>query len=159
MVELQIEWASSGGEELAKFFTSNVDPSYISHGEILCGRALDPSTWSPDLHAVVCRELESIFSNEKSGSRVGTAYLSGSLAGLAIVAVTGQHAVLEDLVVAKSMRGQGVGKRFLAELEKLLRELGVTRVFLESGTHNKNAHSFFHSTGFEAISINMSKGI
>jgi len=44
-------------DSLADFFVRNVSPAYISHGEILTGRAIDDKTWSPDLHEILHKEI------------------------------------------------------------------------------------------------------
>lgn len=159
MTGVSSDWAgpSEDAEALAGFFVSNTDPSYISHGEILCGRAVDPTTWVTNLREVVCEEFTGILAGHKPDSRVAIARHEGALVGLAIVAFDGDRAVLEDMVIASDLRGRGLGREFLSGLEALLREQGVRVVLLESGIHNAGAHAFFHREGFDTVSVTMLK--
>ena len=156
--DLDVAWAPPGTDTaaLAAFFVQNVDPSYISHGEVFCGRALDPRTWVPDLEGVVRAELDGILGSVDPGHRVAVAHEDDRLVGLAIVELVvgprSRHAVIEDVVVASAERGAGRGKAFLDALVALLRGEGVRALFLESGIANARAHAFFAREGFEVVS-------
>jgi hypothetical protein len=50
-MQIMISDRGSHAGALAQFFSSNVTPEYISHGELQGYRALDPSRWSPDLES------------------------------------------------------------------------------------------------------------
>ena len=152
-----LRWADAHTDAtaLARFFAANVDPSYISHGEVFCGRALDPHTWAPDLEEVVRAEIVRIVS-EGGGHRVGVVTLEGVTVALAILEIDLEarlpHAVIEDVVVARDARGGGLGTWVLDALTERLRAEGVRALFLESGIQNARAHAFFAREGFEVVS-------
>jgi len=91
----------------------------------------------------------------------GAGVVGGVVVGMGIVALEldGQtrYAVLEDVVVDGTQRGQGLGRWLLAKLMGLLRDMGVQSMFLESGVRNERAHSFFHVAGFTTVSVVMRK--
>jgi len=150
---------------LADFFVRNVSQSYISHGEILTGRAVDSRTWSPGLRETLCVELTRCADSFRKGgnSRAATAVEEGTLTALAIVELVHGSgtcgAWLEDLVVAQDRRAHGVGGEFLAWIENELRSGGVRHLFLESGISNTSAHVFFERRGYALCSRVMRKGL
>lgn len=155
---LSVCWHEAIGDAdaLAHYFVANVDSSYISHGELLCGRAVAPGQWAPDVEAVVALELESILSGAEPGKRVAVAREDGNIVGLAIVDLEASDAtpcaVIEDIIVGRDARGSGRGAAFLGALVDLLRADGHQGVLLESGIENARAHSFFERHGFEVVS-------
>ncbi len=60
-----------------------------------------------------------------------------------------KSAILEDVVVAESRRGQGIGKRMMAHIGELCREKGCYKIALSSNRHRTAAHKFYESLGFE----------
>jgi N-acetylglutamate synthase-like GNAT family acetyltransferase len=56
--------------------------------------------------------------------------------------------VVENVVVARHLRGRGVGSRLLAHIERLAREHDCTKLMLLSGSHRPQAHAFFRNCGF-----------
>lgn len=56
--------------------------------------------------------------------------------------------VVENVVVTRSRRGQGLGRRLLAHAVQLATERDCTKLMLLSGTHRHEAHAFFRSCGF-----------
>lgn len=63
--------------------------------------------------------------------------------------VQGCLATLDELVVAESSRGRGVGTRLLRAMFSLARESGARRVELTSAYHRREAHALYTSLGFE----------
>ncbi|MEU3971493.1 GNAT family N-acetyltransferase [Streptomyces bacillaris] len=57
----------------------------------------------------------------------------------------GRLLFVDDLVTAAGSRGRGVGARLMAELERRGRAEGCTRLELDSGTTNVDAHRFYHA--------------
>jgi N-acetylglutamate synthase-like GNAT family acetyltransferase len=56
--------------------------------------------------------------------------------------------VVENVVVTRAMRGQGLGKRLLDEIEQLATTQDCTKLMLLSSIHRHEAHAFFHRRGF-----------
>src|SRR5437867_3053626 len=92
-------------EPLTDFFVRNVSPDYISHGELLAGRAVDDKLWAPNLREIMSRELDGCVNSFQCGGnlRAATAAENGTIVGLAIVETMRDaqhpHAWLTDLIV------------------------------------------------------------
>ena len=56
--------------------------------------------------------------------------------------------VVENVVVTRPMRGQGLGKRLLDEIEQLATTQDCTKLMLLSSIHRHEAHAFFNRRGF-----------
>ena len=151
-------------EQLAAFFAQQVDHSYISHGELQIGRAIDSEHWSPDLVQLVAEEIKGARENgSPSALRIVTAAVESRLAAMALVNFhKGLHScyvVLEDLVVDKALRHQGIGVALLTWIEQQTRSAGCRQIYLESGITNHDAHRFFERHGFRPCSIVMMKSV
>ncbi len=164
----EIAWCADGGQAgvLARFMAGNIDPVYISHGELQDGRALDPQRWSPGLEGILAEEMSAFMSHpasEPPGGRVAVARIAGAVVAVLLVEVFRDgpvcYAVLHDLVVDRGLRGQGIGALCLAWAERQLGQEWAGRIFLESGTENHRAHAFFSRAGFRQCSLVMFKDI
>ncbi len=60
-----------------------------------------------------------------------------------------RSAILEDVVVAEGLRGQGVGKKMMAYAGNLCREKQCYKMALNSNRHRVAAHRFYESLGYE----------
>lgn len=165
---LVLRWCDDRGRipELVAFFVAQTGPDYISHGEIMGGRADGPGRWSARLAEVLGEEFaECAFPPEPSstGKRIVLAESGGALAGFALVELAGEggtrHAVLHDIIVDRSGRGGGAGRAMLEWIEAALRAEGVRHVFLESGEGNEGAHRFFERAGYRKSSVTMMKAL
>jgi GNAT superfamily N-acetyltransferase len=58
-------------------------------------------------------------------------------------------AVLEDVVVASDMRGQGVGARMMEYANGLCRQKGCYKMTFSSNLNRIDAHRFYESLGFK----------
>jgi len=58
---------------------------------------------------------------------------------------------LKRMYVAPEMRGRGIGRALLTRLEDEARNLGLTRVVLETGTRQTEAIALYRRAGFESI--------
>lgn len=56
---------------------------------------------------------------------------------------------IEDVVVAESHRGQGIGKHIMQKLIELSRERGVHTLQLSSGHERVAAHALYEKLGFK----------
>jgi ribosomal protein S18 acetylase RimI-like enzyme len=148
-------------EEIAEFFLRNVDQSYISYGDIFaCGRATKDLKWVPNLKQVISCEVKDIVSGNIQNKEVLIAYGDENLIiGFAILAISESNAILEDLVVDRSVRGKGIGQKFYMEIETLLTKQGIEFISLESSINNVKAHEFFNKQGFKNSTLIMVKEI
>jgi ribosomal protein S18 acetylase RimI-like enzyme len=165
---MKIEWCQNKERvpALVSFFIENVDPSYISHGEIQTGRALEADRWSPALPQILRDEFGSYFESGSSTigkCKVAVASTAGEISALLIVKIQAMggrcFSELSDFVVRRDSRGQGIGRAVFSWLQAEMKKAGINRIFLESGKNNENAHGFFKSQGFELCSIVMLKDI
>ena len=72
---------------------------------------------------------------------------------------TTTEAWVPELVVAEAMRSAGVGKRLLAEAERVAREHGCWGIALESATWRRDAHRFYEREGWEHAAKAFIKGL
>ena len=159
---MAVEWMTDAAvvEDTASFFQSNVDEAYISHSELMWGRAATPSEWCPDLAGFLRRELSARVENGSTASqRVARYLVDGELIGVAFLEFHRDapipFGVLEDIVIARDKRNTGYGRDFLNWITEQMREQGLRRIFLESGLGNDDAHHWFVNHGFEQVSIVM----
>lgn len=165
---LSIEWCGDRGmaAPLAALMVRNLDPSYISHSEMMEGRALDRERWTGALESQLEAEFRGVLESEAGApgaDRLAVAYRGSQPVALAVVegpsGASPSFAVIADLIVDLPERGSGTGRRLMAWIEKELLRLGVRRLFLESGVRNERAHRFFKDSGFETCSVVMMKEI
>jgi GNAT superfamily N-acetyltransferase len=57
-------------------------------------------------------------------------------------------AILEDVVVAEGVRGQGIGKRMVDYANDLCRRKGCYKMTFSSNINREAAHRFYESLGF-----------
>ena len=86
------------------------------------------------------------------------ATLDGRLVGTADVLVVANlthggapWAIVENVVVARSSRRQGVGEAVMRRVVELARDAGCYKVQLVSGKRRGQAHLFYESLGFEHV--------
>ncbi len=80
------------------------------------------------------------------------AYIDGSPAGCGTVRrfddATGE---IKRMYVRPAARGRGLGRRILSELEAAARELGYSRVVLDTGDRMSEAEALYRSAGYREI--------
>ena len=157
-----MSWCRDGAslEALAAFFKDNITLSYISHSEIMSGRALDAKTWNPKIEAMFRDEIaERLDLPVDAPIRIATAHQDGKLISLAYVtfekSVPHPYIIIEDVVVDRAIRGGGIGQAMMDWIFAQARSEGIERAFLESGQDNHDAHHFFERNGFHQTSIVM----
>lgn len=172
--DLTLSWLTDASrvEELTALFLSAIHPSYMSHGDMMEGRAPNPGRWADDLPELHAAELAALqFEDgrfDRPGVRIALAEDTDGLVGYAMVALL-EHdagraepvrfARVDDVVVDPERRSRGVGALIVTWVEERLRESGVPRAFLESGIGNTGAHRFFERLGYSVISLSMMKDL
>jgi len=166
-----VQWCTdvSRAREISDFFAGNVETSYISHSELQGPRALDPKTWVDNLPVILRKEIRPRIAAigrkgpAKTSKPVLVADYCGRLAGVSLVTFEGEapvpFAIVEDIVVERRLRDQGIGKGIVDWIVREARSRGIRRLFLESGLTNKKAHHFFERRGFKTCSIVMMRSL
>jgi GNAT superfamily N-acetyltransferase len=67
-------------------------------------------------------------------------------------------AILEDVVVAPALQGQGIGKAMIRFVLDLCRTKGCYKLTLASNVKRKRAHAFYESLGFERHGLSFRVG-
>ncbi|ROI05675.1 GNAT family N-acetyltransferase [Chryseobacterium sp. G0240] len=144
--------------ELVDFFIAHKTDSYISHSEIMYGRALDAQHWNPDLKEVFTEQLLSDYDhNEASKLNILIAEdeskkMVGMLVLNSINSPFKKYAILEDMLLDQAVRGQSLGSRLLEEVIQESKNRNISFIMLESGVNNHGAHHFFSKYGFQKVS-------
>lgn len=173
--DLRVGWLTDGTllQQLNDLFLAAVHDSYMSHGDMMEGRASAPGRWADDLRERHATELATILLDggpfDRPGVRIAIAEdEDDAVVGYAMVALLEhdagrgepvRYARVDDVVVDPGGRGRGAGGTLLGWVEERLRESGVPRVFLESGIGNTDAHRFFERHGYAVISLSMMKDL
>lgn len=64
---------------------------------------------------------------------------------------------VDDLVTAEAARSRGCGRLMLEHIEQRARELGITRIELDSGVQRHAAHRFYLSQHYDIVSHHFSR--
>lgn len=64
-----------------------------------------------------------------------------------------RSAVLEDVVVSRSCRGQGIGKRMMDFANRICLDKGCYKMTFSSNRNREGAHRFYESLGFRQHGI------
>jgi GNAT superfamily N-acetyltransferase len=130
---------------------------YISHGEVLCGRATHDLKWADNIMTQMKREFMYYISSRNCD--ILEIFFSGELTGFAIIEFNKKvkAAVLSDIMIKKDCQGKGIGKEALHNIEEYLRNKHISMLLLESGIKNESAHYFFEKNGYNKISVEFYK--
>lgn len=138
------------------------EAAYVSHGEMLDGRAGLDGRWDPQLAQVLAREWVGtdarLYIAEDQGEWLGLLAASDHVIerpGRAPVSI----AFLDDLIVDAASRTHGVGSLLVDTFEAECRTRGVQAVFLEHGHGNDRADRFFRARGYGETSSVMMKSL
>ncbi|GAB6393282.1 MAG: GNAT family N-acetyltransferase [Treponematales bacterium] len=140
-------------------FAGSRHDGYISHGEVLCGRATRDFKWASDILAQMKREFfHDILSRDYIVFEI---LLAGELIGFAIVELYKKQkaAVLDDIMIKRGCQGGGIGRQALHQIEAYLKRQNIEILLLESGIKNRGAHTFFEKNGFTQVSVEYAKYI
>ena len=122
--------------ELVDFFIAHKTDSYISHSEIMYGRALDSHHWNPDLRAVFTEQLMTDYDyNEASKLNILVAENdNGDIVGMLVFNVINspfkKYAILEDMLLDQTVRGQSLGSKLLEEVIRESKNWNVSFIML-----------------------------
>lgn len=75
----------------------------------------------------------------------------GHPAGCGGLVLAREYAELKRIFVRPGYRGRGLGEKLVLRLEQRARELGFTRLRLETGQHQGQAIRLYQKLGFEPI--------
>ena len=158
---------SSSVDRLAELFVENAanNKEYISHGEVIVGRANNLNEWKSDIKAIMRDEFANAIHSTFDSPNVFTMLAIATHNEVAIaLALVDFHpetkvAILSDIVVDASLRGRKIGESMLDWIEVEAKKWGAKYIFLESGISNQSAHHFFERMGFHTSSMVMVKEI
>lgn len=156
-------------QHLASFFVANLSDDYISHSELQGFRAIGPRKWARNVEDIVRREIRDRLASSSSRERdkhwkgIIVGHENTELIALAFVSFSRNAAVpygtLEDVIIDKDRRGKRIGERLVEWIIDDLKQLGIRRIFLESGHSNRKAHEFFERLGFRPVSVVMAQDL
>ncbi|WP_160139892.1 GNAT family N-acetyltransferase [Chryseobacterium sp. c4a] len=145
-------------KELVDFFITHKTDSYISHGEMMSGRAVDSHHWNPDLDIILTEQLLTDFNSDGSSklnilvAENENEEIVGMLVFNVINSPFKKYAILEDMLLDQSVRGQSLGSKLLEKAIEESKNWHVSFILLESGVNNHGAHQFFNRYGFKKVS-------
>lgn len=150
------EVIESDHDQIVKLFCENIrhESSYISHGEIQMGIAVDSENLANSFEA---KWAEYLTSQMKEFRETILVYehnkrIEGFIIGEIDQDRDKEFGVICDLVVSEQFRNKGAGSGLLDTLLKIYKKKGITDFYLESGINNHSAHNFFEKRGFKKIS-------
>lgn len=145
-------------KELVDFFLTHKTDSYISHGEMMSGRAIDSHHWNPDLDVILTEQLLTDFHSDGS-SKLNILIAENEnkeIVGMMVFNIINspfkKYAILEDMLLDQSVRGQSLGSQLLEKAIKESKNWNISFILLESGVNNHGAHQFFNRYGFKKVS-------
>lgn len=78
--------------------------------------------------------------------------LVGSIMGIVCYDIVGEcrpFMVIENVVVSRHMRRQGIGEELMKSIETIAREINCYYIIFVSGGQRKEAHAFYEKLGFK----------
>ena len=169
MNNINFKWCTSNDthslNKLAELFVSNAACCYISHGEVIDGRANNMTEWKTDIKEIMHKEFSKAINSTSDISdtftRLVVAQQNDTFIALALVEFHPDTnvAILCDIVVDMPSRLCKIGESLLCWIEAEVKQWGANFLFLESGKGNHAAHHFFEKAGFNGVSIVMMKEI
>ncbi len=150
---LKIEWLTNDSDitvnDLVAFFINNTTEKYISHTEILEGRAINEWEWSPNVKNILAKE----FASNLGMGRIAVARRQNELIGLMFLEWPHKEwCTLSDIVVKQSLQKNQVGSQMVNWLKNEVDKKGGIHILAESGSSNVAAHSFLEKNGFQKLS-------
>ena len=108
--------------------------------------------------------LERVRKQEREGYRLAYLERDGEVLAVAGFRVSeflayGRILYVDDLVTAAAHRSTGSGKILVDWLTDHAREAGCSELHLDSGTHRRSAHRFYHREGLEIVNFHFAKPV
>ena len=150
--------SESDTEDLVDFFWKNINKnkSYISHGEIQMGVAIDLENLSPNGKTIWEIYLKNKISDDNS--IVFKYTVDKKIIGFSISQIAEdlgpRFGVICDLMVDELYRNTGIGEFILENNINWFKDKEINNIYLESGKNNHLAHNFFTKRKFSLISYN-----
>ena len=69
----------------------------------------------------------------------------------------GNLGYIDELVIDKSFRGQGIGKKLIYKITEIAKENRCKRIELDTAFHRKDAHRFYEKSGYIKRAYKFSK--
>jgi len=167
MEKINYRWCTSDdivlSDKLAELFAGNTNNSYISHGEVIDGRAAGMNEWKTEIKEIMKDEfteaMGSSFDLPDTFLKLAIALRDKNIIALALIEFHPKTKVviLSDIVVDALLRGQKIGELMFSWIETEAKSWGAKFIFLESGNSNHSAHRFFERLGFHTSSVVMVK--
>lgn len=92
-------------EDTVNFFIEHKTNSYISHSEIISGRAKSTTEWSENFADILSAELD-----EDDCNLITIEDIHNKIIGIAILRIYRKYLIIEDMIVDGSLRGMSLGK-------------------------------------------------
>ena len=152
-------------EKLVALFVDNIGTEYISHGEVIDGRANNLNEWKENIREIMREEfaeaMQTDFDHPETFNKLAMAQQNNDIIAVALVEFhpNTKVCILCDIVVDKLLRGEKNGETMLNWIETQIKLWGAKFLFLESGENNHSAHKFFKRVGFQSSSVVMVKEI
>ena len=108
--------------------------------------------------------LELVRRQEREGYRLAYLDRHGEVHAVAGFRISeflayGRILYVDDLVTASANRSAGAGKTLLDWLTEQAREGGCNELHLDSGTHRRSTHRFYHREGLEIVNFHFAKPV
>ena len=123
------------------------------------------AVWRPDLYFQTDEPLpKDTFLEAIRNRTIYVAKLAGTVVGYVVIsfqqrggagAVAYKALRLDSICVDEAMRGQGIGKRMIADVLALARAFGCRELLLGVHPENDGAVAFYQKCGFRIRTINM----
>lgn len=100
----------------------------------------------------------------KNGYGCAAAYAGGRCVGVAGLWFgtrfwCGRYVDIDNVIVAESWRGRGIGQALIGWIEDYARQKGCEKVVLDAYTTNERAHAFYLRLGYRIVGLHFDKDL
>lgn len=107
--------------------------------------ALEPSVARRVFDAILDTPGLAVFVLEQDGAIVASTYLN---VVPNLTRAASPYAVIENVIVDESHRGEGLGKAIMAKTLNVAWEAGCYKAMLQTGSRRPSTHAFYKACGF-----------